>query len=187
METAQNRNGFAPETEAPTETLAFQSVLGKRSATLDTTEEGVDLAIFRSQSHCPMSRSGNRDAVLPVLEHLSQNLDRIRTALQESDVDSVRSGLGAGVTGRSRIPGKHGGSATSYTPVTVVIDDAPGALARLLVAAGEAGVNVEDLRLEHSPGQPVGLVELAVRPEAAAALAAALTEAGWRVHADQRQ
>lgn len=130
---------------------------------------------------------GNREAVLPVLQRLSQNLDRIRAALRDADADSVRTGLGAGVAGRSRIPGKHGGSATSYTAVTVVIDDAPGALARLLVAAGEAGVNVEDLRLEHSPGQPVGLVELAVRPEAAAELAAALTHAGWRVHAEQRQ
>ena len=130
---------------------------------------------------------GNREAVLPVLEQSSRDLDRIRAALQDSDTDSVRAGLGVGVTGRSRIPGKHGGSATSYTPVTVVIDDAPGALARLLVAAGDAGVNVEDLRLEHSPGQPMGLVELAVRPEAAAALAGALTQAGWRVHADQRQ
>jgi prephenate dehydrogenase len=130
---------------------------------------------------------GNREAVLPVLDRLSRNLDDLRSALQSADGDSVRTGLGAGVVGRSRIPGKHGGSAASYTPVTVVIDDAPGALARLLVAAGEAGVNVEDLRLEHSPGQPVGLVELSVRPDAAAELAAALAQAGWRVHAEQRQ
>ena len=43
---------------------------------------------------------------------------------------------------------------------------APGELARLVVDVGAAGVNIEDIRIEHSPGQPVGLVELAVAPGA---------------------
>ena len=64
----------------------------------------------------------------------------------------------------------------------VVIPDQPGALARLFVAAGDAGVNVEDVSIEHAPGQPVGLVELSVRPELADALTASLQASGWRVH-----
>jgi prephenate dehydrogenase len=63
-----------------------------------------------------------------------------------------------------------------------VIPDEPGALARLLASAGEAGINVEDIAIEHSPGQPMGLVELSVSPEHADALAAALTDMGWSVH-----
>jgi hypothetical protein len=51
-----------------------------------------------------------------------------------------------------------------------------------LVASGAAGVNVEDVAIEHSPGQPVGLVELSVRPEAVAPLAESLRAAGWSVH-----
>ena len=42
--------------------------------------------------------------------------------------------------------------------------------ARLLTEIGELGVNIEDLRLEHSPGAQFGLAEIAVLPEAAHAL-----------------
>jgi prephenate dehydrogenase len=47
---------------------------------------------------------------------------------------------------------------------------------------GAVGVNIEDIRIEHSPGQPVGLVELAVAPGAAGGLATALAGLGWVVH-----
>ena len=89
--------------------------------------------------------------------------------------------LEAGREGVARIPGKRGGPAPDYTVVQVVIADSPGELARLFAAAGAAGVNIEDVRIEHSPGLPVGVAELSVRPEAAEALAAALAAAGWPV------
>jgi prephenate dehydrogenase len=65
--------------------------------------------------------------------------------------------------------------------VPVVISDAPGELARLFAAAGAAGVNIEDLRIEHSAGQPVGLVTLQVAPQNGEELAARLSERGWTV------
>jgi prephenate dehydrogenase len=61
----------------------------------------------------------------------------------------------------------------------VVIRDQPGELARLFNAAGAAGVNIEDIRIEHSPGLPVGVAELSVRPAAACALLTALSVGGW--------
>lgn len=94
----------------------------------------------------------------------------------------LRSILAAGRAGRDRIPGKHGGRAVHYAVVPVVIPDEPGALARLFAAAGEAGVNIEDVAIEHSPGQPVGLVELSVAPDRADDLHRALRERGWLVH-----
>ena len=66
----------------------------------------------------------------------------------------------------ARIPGKHGAD-RSYAALVVLVDDTPGQLARLLDEIGELGVNLEDLRLEHSPGAPIGIVEVAVLPEAA--------------------
>jgi prephenate dehydrogenase len=66
--------------------------------------------------------------------------------------------------------------------VPVVLPDRPGELARLFAAAGEAGVNIEDVSIEHSPGQPVGLVALAVAPGAEKQLATALVARGWQVH-----
>jgi prephenate dehydrogenase len=105
--------------------------------------------------------------------------------------DSPGSGAGAdpvadlllrGREGYHRIPGKHGEVAVEYAVVPVVIPDEPGALARLFAAAGDAGVNVEDVSIEHSPGQPVGLVELSVEPAAAEVLRGGLARAGWSVH-----
>ena len=64
----------------------------------------------------------------------------------------------------------------------VVIPDEPGALARLFVAVAEAGASVEDVRLEHSAGHPVGLVELSVTPDQAPSLIVALRAAGWSAH-----
>jgi len=87
-----------------------------------------------------------------------------------------------GRAGRARLPGKHGSARVDFSTVQVVVPDRPGELARLLVASGEAGVNVEDVSIEHSPGHPVGLVELSVRPDLVQTLATALQAGGWAVH-----
>ena len=62
-----------------------------------------------------------------------------------------------------------------------MIDDSPGELARLLTEIGEIGVNLEEIKLEHSPSSPVGLVEVSVLPQAEATLISALTERGWKL------
>jgi prephenate dehydrogenase len=89
--------------------------------------------------------------------------------------------LDRGRAGVARIPGKRGGPARAFTAVQVVINDRPGELARLFAAVGEAGVNIEDVGIEHSPGLPVGVAELSVRPEASERLIAALAAGGWPV------
>jgi prephenate dehydrogenase len=89
--------------------------------------------------------------------------------------------LDRGRAGVARIPGKHGGTAPELTVVQVVIADKPGELARLFNAAGAAGVNIEDIRIEHSPGLPVGVAELSVRPAEAGRLLEAMDSGGWPV------
>ena len=89
--------------------------------------------------------------------------------------------LDQGCAGVARIPGKRGSPARADAVVQVVIRDLPGELARLFEAAGRAGVNIEDIGIEHSPGLPVGVAELTVRPEAVAPLAEALAANGWPV------
>jgi prephenate dehydrogenase len=89
--------------------------------------------------------------------------------------------LDQGATGVARLPGKRGAPARSETQVQVVIRDQPGELARLFQAAGEAGVNIEDVGIEHSPGLPVGVAELTVRPDAVGRLTEALAANGWPV------
>lgn len=95
--------------------------------------------------------------------------------------DRVTDLLRRGVSGRRRIPGKHGGVPRSYAVVAVVINDRPGELFRLFAAAGEAGINIEDVAIEHSPGLPVGVAELSVKPEEAGRLARELRARGWSV------
>jgi prephenate dehydrogenase len=89
--------------------------------------------------------------------------------------------LDEGSAGVAMIPGKRGLPGRDSTVVQVVIPDRPGELARLFQVAGDAGVNIEDFGIEHSPGLPVGVAELTVRPDAAARLTQALAAAGWPV------
>ena len=98
-----------------------------------------------------------------------------------SAADGVTSLLDRGREGNGRIPGKHGGKPRNFTVVQVVLADRPGELARLFNAAGAAGVNIEDIRLEHSPGLPVGAAELSVRPDQAGLLLDAMEAGGWPV------
>lgn len=128
--------------------------------------------------------TANADAVAAILRALRADLDRVLTALDTGGNDGraeLRAVLAGGVDGRSRLPGKHGTAHVEYATVTVVVDDRPGQLAALFADAGAAGVNVEDVRIEHSPGQPVGMVELDVRPGMAAVLANELAARGWTV------
>jgi prephenate dehydrogenase len=138
--------------------------------------------------------TANADAVADVLEAYAGDLAGVIGSLRslakegtgpagESAADDLVAQLRRGNAGQSRIPGKHGAPRAAYAAVPVVIGDAPGELARLFAAAGAAGVNIEDLTIEHSPGQQVGLVTLYVAPETAPGLAERLAERGWTVQA----
>ncbi len=122
-----------------------------------------------------------------VLRHVAADLEQAAAALDrvaagdELAAKDVAELLERGTAGASRIPGKRGGPARDFAVVQVIIPDRPGELARLFRAAGDAGINIEDVGIEHSPGLPVGVAELSVRPEAAAQLRSVLAAGGWPV------
>jgi prephenate dehydrogenase len=121
----------------------------------------------------------NAGPVAEVVAAVAEDLaDAARALATSEDVTGL---LDRGRAGVARIPGKHGGEQPNFTVVQVVIADQPGELARLFAAAGAAGVNIEDVRIEHSPGLPVGVAELSVRPEQAGALLDAMQVGGWPV------
>ena len=133
--------------------------------------------------------AGNAAAVRDVLRELQTDLAAVITALDALDghdapgaLEVVGRALGDGNAGHARIPGKHGAAPTAYAVVVVVVPDTPGALGQLLTDMGAAGVNLEDLHLEHGLGQPFGLAEVSVLPSATEHLLTALDERGWRVH-----
>ena len=119
------------------------------------------------------------------LGHAAAGLDRIAgrddVAAREVAAKELAELLARGNAGVGRIPGKRGGPAPEFVVVQVIIPDQPGELARLFRAAGDAGINIEDVDIEHSPGLPVGVAELWVRPEAADQLSAVLAAGGWPV------
>jgi len=135
----------------------------------------------------------NAPAVRCVLESLAEELDAVLVALRHLESDPNEGSVGAravlaravadGNAGHALIPGKHGAAPTAYATVIVVVPDEPGALGRLLNDVGEAGVNMEDLHLEHEIGQMFGLAELSVLPGAVQPLITALSALGWPVHA----
>ena len=123
----------------------------------------------------------NAEPVAEVLAAVAADLAEAARMLTDGDPKSVATLLEVGQAGVARIPGKHGGAPREFTAVQVVIRDQPGELTRLFDAAGRAGVNIEDVRIEHSPGLPVGVAELSVRPAEAGPLLAALEAGGWPV------
>lgn len=130
--------------------------------------------------------SANSADVADVLRGVRDRLDTVLGALDGGAATAVLADLlAAGNSGVSRIPGKHGNSA-QFAQILVVIDDKPGQLAKLLTEIGELGVNMEDLRLEHSPGSQVGFAEVSVIPSAEDELVTALEERGWRIAGEGR-
>ena len=125
--------------------------------------------------------SANALPVADVIDAVAADLTATAEALREGRRPDVTGMLERGGSGRRRLPGKHGDRAGSYAVVSVVIPDRPGELALLFQAAGVAGVNIEDVTIEHSPGRPVGVVELSVKPDAADLLAGELRARGWSV------
>lgn len=126
--------------------------------------------------------SGNSEAVAAVLAQLRERLDLALEAVGADDRAGLESLLMHGLTGTRAIPGKHGGAPQPTDTLWVSVPDHPGELARLFADAGRAGVNIEDVRIDHDPGRPVGLVELDVAQGAATTLLDALESMGWTVH-----
>ncbi|QYJ05135.1 prephenate dehydrogenase [Nocardioides panacisoli] len=125
---------------------------------------------------------GNAGAVAEVLAQVRQRIDLALDALGSEDRVGLESLLVHGLSGTRAIPGKHGGAPQATETVWVQVPDHPGELARLFGDAGRSSVNIEDVRIDHDPGRPVGLVELDVAEGSAGTLLEALDSMGWTAH-----
>ncbi len=124
----------------------------------------------------------NTEAVRALLREVQSDLTTLVTALEGDDADGVERLLGRGVAGTAALPGKHGGQPGPQGSVFVLVPDHPGELARLFSDVGDIGVNVEDVRIDHDPGRPVGVAEVTVAADRAGHLLAALEDRGWTAH-----
>ncbi|MFD8548294.1 prephenate dehydrogenase [Streptomyces sp. NPDC059649] len=135
--------------------------------------------------------SANPGPVADVLAEIAADLDEtVRSLRSLESADEEKRGGGAsgiedvlrrGNAGRERVPGKHGAAPAAYEIVAVYIGDQPGELARIFADAGRAGVNIEDVRIEHATGQQAGFIQLMVEPKAVPVLTAELRERGWSI------
>jgi prephenate dehydrogenase len=127
--------------------------------------------------------SANAAPVATGLRLVAEPLLRLAEALDrgEEPGPDVRLLLEQGRTGRRLLPGKHGGAPIEVRLVQVVVPDEPGRLARLLADIAAESVNLEDLRVEHAPGQPLGIAEISVLPASYDLMVSALAARGWTV------
>ena len=132
--------------------------------------------------------AANAPAVTEALRSYRADLDEVIGALENQQAAGSRrtiaEAMARGNDGVARIPGKHG-EAKRFASIVVMVVDKPGELARLLTEIGELGVNMEDLRLEHSPGAQFGLAEIAVLPEVEKKLVAQLEARDWKIAGEQ--
>jgi prephenate dehydrogenase len=124
--------------------------------------------------------NSNSKEIKGLLTTLHNELGLMIDALD--DQEKIAEIMRKGRDGRNLIPGKHGGKARKYTYVPIVIDDKPGQLGAIFNECAAMSVNVEDLQIEHSPGQLNALITLAFSEDDALKLSTHLLSIGWNVH-----
>jgi prephenate dehydrogenase len=122
----------------------------------------------------------NRTELRQLLINLQNDVQAMIDSL--NDPEEIAALIAQGRAGKSLIPGKHGGKAREYWHLPIVIDDKPGQLGAIFNECAAMDVNVEDLNIEHSPGQLSALITLALSQSDAEKLSNHLTSIGWNVH-----
>jgi prephenate dehydrogenase len=141
----------------------------------DTTRiAGSDEKLWKDIIH------SNRAEISELLISLQNDLTQMIESLD--DPVKIAELIAAGRDGKAMIPGKHGGKAREYSYLPIVIDDKPGQLGAIFNECAAMQVNVEDLNIEHSPGQLSALITLSLSAADAEKLSSHLSSIGWNVH-----
>jgi len=167
--------------------LLAKQLIGGEASWLELAGAGLRDATRIAASDSKLWReiiAANRDALEPLLKALHSDLESLINSLD--DESFIAKLIEDGQEGRARIPGKHGGKAREYTYLPIVIEDKPGQLAALFDECASASVNVEDLSIEHSPGQFTGLITIALSESDAGKLSQHLKSHGWSVHSPRQ-
>jgi prephenate dehydrogenase len=126
----------------------------------------------------------NRTAVLDALHGMRGRLAQVAALIENESWEELRARLDGARAARSElfVKPEFGGPPVN---LSLMVPDRPGLLAEVTTAAGELGVNIEDLRIVHSTEGGRGRLELVIAGERPASdLAAALGRLGYRVDRD---
>ena len=124
----------------------------------------------------------NHASIAPVIDSIINNLKNVKQSIVNRNASELNDFFNKGNTGKSKIPGKHGAKNRDYSYLPIVIDDKPGELARIFNECATVSVNIEDLSIEHSPGQETGLITLALSNSDCIKLSNHLENLGFKVH-----
>jgi prephenate dehydrogenase len=129
--------------------------------------------------------SENSANITEVIKKIRIELENIESSLSDSRVSEGI--VISGNSGRKLIPGKHGSSSRTYIYLHIVIDDKAGQLAAIFNDCARAEINIEDVSIEHTPGQNTGLVTLSIlNADKAKNLEDFLISSGWKVHSSSK-
>jgi prephenate dehydrogenase len=125
----------------------------------------------------------NSPSIVAALDALSQRITLLRELVAAGDREGLREVLAQAQSARLHIPTKPGSSPRGLRELVVHIADRPGSLAAVFRILGAAGVNVEDLAIDHELQGGSGNLHIWVagRDGLATALAS-LSGAGWTAH-----
>ena len=124
----------------------------------------------------------NQNEVLKAISEYQQIIANLKDALESRDESALKNLFINGNKGRARVSGKHGSKPRNYSHLMIVIKDEPGALSQLFEQCAAINANIEDLSIEHSPGQLTGLITLAFSPDDALRVQDHLLSHDWKVH-----
>lgn len=108
----------------------------------------------------------NGDAIVHAIDLYVERLTRLRTLIVSRDGAEVERAFGEAKEARLSLAAKPQVRA-GVAVLQVTIPDRPGVLAEVTAAMSEAGVNIEDLQIVHSPEGGRGTVHLTVAAGAA--------------------
>jgi prephenate dehydrogenase len=124
----------------------------------------------------------NQNEVLKAISEYQQIIANLKDALESRDESALKNLFINGNKGRAKVSGKHGSKPRNYSHLMIVIKDEPGALSQLFEQCAAINANIEDLSIEHSPGQLTGLITLAFSPDDALRVQDHLLSHDWKVH-----
>lgn len=105
--------------------------------------------------------SENREAIVSVLDDYRERIGALRSVLALSDDTGLRRALADARAARRSLPGKETVTGR-LVELHLPIPDRPGVLAEVTTTVGVAGVNIEDLAIEHAPEGGRGTLRLAI-------------------------
>jgi prephenate dehydrogenase len=124
----------------------------------------------------------NRAAILAVLDRFAASMASAAAAIEGSDWGKIKDLMISARRARQLLSEKPGLEAGSVVELEVAVPDRPGVLAEVTTTVGEAGVNIEDLDIVHSPEGGRGTLRLEVKGlEAAKAARDAIEKKGFAV------